>query len=245
MQAEVEDALATVLRLADVRSPAPADRRRGCTPAARWCTSTCRHRRTTGDAHALGRGWPGAAARHRGPRRRVAAPGGSTPGSPPLWRRYAYRVSDHPFGPEPLRRHDVLAHRRRLDDAAMDEAARRCSGEHDFAAFCRRREGATTVRTLIERDAGPRPGRAARRPGRRRRLLPQHGALASSGVLRRRRGPARSDLAGQVLAGRRAAAGRLGGAGPRADPRGGPSPHRRRARRRGLRATRRKREEPA
>ena len=32
----------------------------------------------------------------------------------------------------------------------MNEAAAACMGEHDFAAFCRRREGATTVRTLLE-----------------------------------------------------------------------------------------------
>jgi tRNA pseudouridine38-40 synthase len=30
----------------------------------------------------------------------------------------------------------------------MNEAARGCLGEHDFAAFCRRRPGATTIRTL-------------------------------------------------------------------------------------------------
>ena len=44
----------------------------------------------------------------------------------------------------------MLAHRRSLDVTAMDEAARRLLGEHDFAAYCRPREGATTVRTLIE-----------------------------------------------------------------------------------------------
>jgi tRNA pseudouridine38-40 synthase len=65
-------------------------------------------------------------------------------------RRYAYRVCDHPAGPPPLRRHDVFWHRRPLDVAAMDESARRMVGLHDFAAFCRRREGATTVRTLLE-----------------------------------------------------------------------------------------------
>jgi tRNA pseudouridine38-40 synthase len=32
----------------------------------------------------------------------------------------------------------------------MTAAAARLLGEHDFAAFCRRREGATTVRTLLE-----------------------------------------------------------------------------------------------
>jgi tRNA pseudouridine38-40 synthase len=67
-----------------------------------------------------------------------------------LCRRYAYRVSDHPAGPPPLRRHDVLWHRRPVDVAVMDDAARRLVGLHDFAAFCRRREGATTVRTLLE-----------------------------------------------------------------------------------------------
>ncbi len=32
----------------------------------------------------------------------------------------------------------------------MDEAGAALVGLHDFAAFCRRREGATTVRTLLE-----------------------------------------------------------------------------------------------
>lgn len=35
-----------------------------------------------------------------------------------------------------------------LDEAAMATAAHGLEGEHDFAAFCRPREGATTVRTL-------------------------------------------------------------------------------------------------
>jgi tRNA pseudouridine38-40 synthase len=37
-----------------------------------------------------------------------------------------------------------------LDVEAMRAAADALLGEHDFAAFCRRREGATTVRTLLE-----------------------------------------------------------------------------------------------
>jgi tRNA pseudouridine38-40 synthase len=32
----------------------------------------------------------------------------------------------------------------------MDSASRALLGLHDFAAFCRRRDGATTVRTLLE-----------------------------------------------------------------------------------------------
>ncbi|MFC0040325.1 tRNA pseudouridine(38-40) synthase TruA [Actinomadura rayongensis] len=74
-----------------------------------------------------------------------------------LSRRYAYRVCDNPMGVDPLRRHDVLWHQRPLDIARMDEAAALLRGEHDFAAFCRRREGATTIRELLrlawERDA--------------------------------------------------------------------------------------------
>jgi tRNA pseudouridine38-40 synthase len=65
-----------------------------------------------------------------------------------LWRRYSYRVCDDPARADPLRRHETLWTRRRLDLAAMNEAAQSLTGEHDFAAFCRRREGATTIRTL-------------------------------------------------------------------------------------------------
>ncbi len=65
-------------------------------------------------------------------------------------RRYAYRVWDGPGGVPPLRRRDVLGSSRPLDVAAMDLAAGRLVGLHDFAAFCRRREGATTVRALLE-----------------------------------------------------------------------------------------------
>jgi tRNA pseudouridine38-40 synthase len=65
-----------------------------------------------------------------------------------LWRRYSYRVCDDPARADPLRRHETLWTPRRLDLAAMNEAAAFLTGEHDFAAFCRRREGATTVRTL-------------------------------------------------------------------------------------------------
>jgi tRNA pseudouridine38-40 synthase len=67
-----------------------------------------------------------------------------------LWRRYAYRVADGPEVQDPLTRGHVVAWNRPLDLAAMDEAAGGLLGEHDFAAFCKRREGATTVRALLE-----------------------------------------------------------------------------------------------
>jgi tRNA pseudouridine38-40 synthase len=67
-----------------------------------------------------------------------------------VWRRYRYRVADGPSGPDPLLRGFVVAHRRRVDVAGMNVAAAGLLGEHDFAAFCRRREGASTVRTLLD-----------------------------------------------------------------------------------------------
>ncbi|WP_415646958.1 tRNA pseudouridine(38-40) synthase TruA [Stackebrandtia soli] len=68
------------------------------------------------------------------------------------WRRYVYRVSDSAWGVEPLRRNDTLGWARPLDAAAMGRAATAVLGEHDFAAFCRKREGATTIRALRRFD---------------------------------------------------------------------------------------------
>jgi tRNA pseudouridine38-40 synthase len=69
-----------------------------------------------------------------------------------LWRRYAYRVSDEPATADPLRRHETLWYPRRLSVDRMNAAAAALLGEHDFAAFCRRRAGATTVRRLLRLD---------------------------------------------------------------------------------------------
>ena len=80
------------------------------------------------------------------------APGGFDARFSALWRRYAYRVCDDEAAADPLRRHETLWYFRRLDLPAMNEAARCLLGEHDFAAFCRRREGATTVRELLRLD---------------------------------------------------------------------------------------------
>ncbi|HKF76868.1 MAG TPA: tRNA pseudouridine(38-40) synthase TruA [Candidatus Dormibacteraeota bacterium] len=76
-----------------------------------------------------------------------------------LWRRYSYRVCDAPAAADPLRRHDTLWYPRPVDTARMNDAARACLGEHDFAAFCRRREGASTVRELLRLEWDrPAPG---------------------------------------------------------------------------------------
>lgn len=66
------------------------------------------------------------------------------------WRRYSYRIADHPEFVDPLSRGHVLAWPRPLDAEMMNLAAGWLLGEHDFASFCKRREGATTVRGLEE-----------------------------------------------------------------------------------------------
>jgi tRNA pseudouridine38-40 synthase len=65
-----------------------------------------------------------------------------------LERRYVYRLCDR--GPaDPLTRGHVVAWPRELDVDAMNAAAEPLIGEHDFAAFCKKRDGATTIRTLL------------------------------------------------------------------------------------------------
>lgn len=67
-----------------------------------------------------------------------------------VWRRYVYRIADRPELVDPLTRAFVLPRQHQLDLEAMNAASRLLLGEHDFAAFCRRREGATTIRTLLD-----------------------------------------------------------------------------------------------
>jgi tRNA pseudouridine38-40 synthase len=82
---------------------------------------------------------------------RVAgAPAGFDARFSAVWRRYAYRICDHQAGVDPLRWAHVLWHDRQLDVDAMNEAARLLVGEHDFAAYCKKREGATTIRELLD-----------------------------------------------------------------------------------------------
>ncbi|MEO9150989.1 MAG: tRNA pseudouridine synthase A, partial [Lapillicoccus sp.] len=64
-------------------------------------------------------------------------------------RRYLYRIADAAATRDPLRRQDTVYLRPALDLAAMNEASRTLWGLHDFATFCKRRPGATTVRTLL------------------------------------------------------------------------------------------------
>jgi tRNA pseudouridine38-40 synthase len=68
------------------------------------------------------------------------------------YRRYEYRVSDEPWGVEPLRRHDTVWWQRPVDTERLRAAAAALVGEHDFAAYCRRKEHATTVRAITTLD---------------------------------------------------------------------------------------------
>jgi tRNA pseudouridine38-40 synthase len=69
-----------------------------------------------------------------------------------LSRRYVYRVTDAPWGAEPLRARDTLAWPRALDVDLMNEAAATLVGLHDFVAFCRRKDHASTIRAITRFD---------------------------------------------------------------------------------------------
>jgi tRNA pseudouridine38-40 synthase len=63
------------------------------------------------------------------------------------WRRYSYTVCDGIL--DPLERHRVLQWNATLDVDRMNDAARAFLGEHDFAGYCKQRDGATTIRRIL------------------------------------------------------------------------------------------------
>lgn len=67
-------------------------------------------------------------------------------------RHYVYRLTTAPYGAEPLQARSVVACRHDVDLEAMRAASQKLLGLHNFAAFCRRRDGATTVRELQRFD---------------------------------------------------------------------------------------------
>ncbi|MGE0220088.1 tRNA pseudouridine(38-40) synthase TruA [Mycolicibacterium sp.] len=69
-----------------------------------------------------------------------------------LRRHYVYRLTTAPYGAEPQDARFVTAWPRALDVDAMSAAAGKLLGLHDFAAFCRHRAGATTIRELQRLD---------------------------------------------------------------------------------------------
>ncbi|WP_375423675.1 tRNA pseudouridine(38-40) synthase TruA [uncultured Friedmanniella sp.] len=70
-----------------------------------------------------------------------------------VWRRYVYRLADAGTPLEPLLRHQVVAVPVALDLDRLAAAAPVLLGLRDFGAFCKRREGATSIRTLLELHA--------------------------------------------------------------------------------------------
>jgi tRNA pseudouridine38-40 synthase len=81
-------------------------------------------------------------------RRIIRAPAGFDARFSALRRHYVYRLSTAPYGVEPHQARFITAWPRLLDVDAMNEASQNLLGLHDFAAFCRYREGATTIRDL-------------------------------------------------------------------------------------------------
>ena len=116
-----------------------------------------------------------AAARHRGAGGRRGAAGLRRPvrRAGPALRLPADRRTRP--GPPPLRRADTVGWPRAAGRRRHGAGRRACcSGEQDFAAFCRRREGATTIRTLLALDVA-RDGDLITVSRLRRRLLPLDG----------------------------------------------------------------------
>ena len=68
----------------------------------------------------------------------------------PIWRRYEYRIADAAATRNPLQRHHTIWYPAVLELEAMNAAAAELLGLHDWAAYCRPREGATTIRELQE-----------------------------------------------------------------------------------------------
>jgi len=85
-------------------------------------------------------------------RRVSVAPAGFDARFAAIWRRYVFRLCDGL--PDPLERHVSVRVRGDLDVARMDAAARGLVGLHDFGAFCKRRDGASTIREMLDCRAG-------------------------------------------------------------------------------------------
>lgn len=78
----------------------------------------------------------------------VRAPAGFDARFSALRRHYTYRLSLAPYGIEPAEARFVTPWSKALDLDAMAAASRELLGLNDFAAFCRHRPGATTIRDL-------------------------------------------------------------------------------------------------
>lgn len=66
-----------------------------------------------------------------------------------LERHYVYRITTHPRGALPTRARDTAVWPKAVDIEAMQQAAEQLVGLHDFAAFCKAKPHATTIRDLL------------------------------------------------------------------------------------------------
>lgn len=74
-----------------------------------------------------------------------------------IWRRYCYRLIDSRHTLDPLLRRHVVPVRHPVDVDVLNAATSSLMGLRDFAAFCKPRDGATTIRQLSELSATQRP----------------------------------------------------------------------------------------
>ena len=158
VQGALEEALARVLRLPSVRLTVAGRTDAGVhsrgqvahldVPREVWEAVVGRSGRAPGDAlvSRLAGVLPSDVVVHRA----APAPQGFDARFSALRRRYSYRVADRPELRDPLTRDWVLWNRAGLDVAAMDRACQPLLGLRDFAAYCRPREGASTIRELQE-----------------------------------------------------------------------------------------------
>lgn len=158
VQGTLEAALATALRLPEVRVTVA-----GRTDAGVHARGQVAHADVDPEAvaasagrssdpplRALGRRVDGILPPDLRVRRVTEAPAGFDARFSATWRRYAYRIADSQELADPLVRGHVLTWGRPLDLDAMNQASAPLVGLQDFASFCKQREGATTVRTLLD-----------------------------------------------------------------------------------------------
>lgn len=159
VQGELEDALGTVLRLGGPASLTVAGR----TDSGVHARGQVAHVDVPGEAfaavpgrsdrppaEALLRRLAGVLPADIVVHRVAVAPEGFDARFSAIWRRYVYTVVDAVAHRDPTLRGTQLWHPRPLDVEAMDTAAQQLVGEHDFLAYCKPREGATTIRTLLD-----------------------------------------------------------------------------------------------
>ena len=158
VQGTLEEALATALRVPQVRVTVAGRTDAGVhargqvahVDVDRDTVAAAAGRSTDPPVDALARRVDGILPPDLRVRRISEAPEGFDARFSAVWRRYAYRIADAQELADPLVRGHVLTWPRRLDIDAMATASAPLVGLQDFAAFCKQREGATTVRTLID-----------------------------------------------------------------------------------------------